>query len=692
MITDIFLKITAPTVPVDDPIQLRSIKLLSMLILSFIGGAFLYSLLQCLVEPDFTPTFYLINGCNAVLAAAFLFNRRGRFCCAGVLALICISGAILFATLMGPPGIYIRYLYGMSLPVMMGSILLSIRGTAILALSDLAGIFLIQLISPNLAFGAIVAPVGIYITMSLLILAGVHHRDNLEKDRQAELVQKEERYRSLVENIGEVIFSLDRAGYFTYISPVVERMTLYKSEEIVGHPFSDFIHPDDLPEIQKSLERLYAGTEETSEFRLIDKDEKIIYVRTTSHLVVEERAPQTITGVATDITVQRKLEAQFHQAQKMETVGRLAGGVAHDFNNLITVIMGYCRMLTMDENLSPDAAGLVMNIKTAAERGAALTRQLLTFSRAQVVQPAVLNINKRLNNFETMLQRLIRENITFTVSYAHEVRSIKIDPAQLEQVMMNLTVNAVDAMPEGGLLKIETANVFLDDDYCRQYKDLKPGNHVMISVTDTGCGMDNQTKEYLFDPFFTTKEAGKGTGLGLSTVYGIVTQSGGHIWFDSKPGKGTTFKIYFPAVDESIEEEMKKGESTGPAAEKKGKLLLVVEDEDELREVMVKILEGFGYRTYAAEDGEEALRLCEGLKGESVDMLITDVVMPGITGKTMAGKLIEMFPGMGVLYVSGYADREIVTHEIVGKGLHFLAKPFSPQVLAVKIREILGEG
>ena len=254
--------------------------------------------------------------------------------------------------------------------------------------------------------------------------------------------------------------------------------------------------------------------------------------------------------------------------------------------------------------------------------------------------------------------------------------------------MMNLTVNAVDAMPDGGLLKIETANVYLDEDYCREYKDLKPGDYVLISVNDTGCGMDNQTKEYIFDPFFTTKEMGKGTGLGLSTVYGIVSQNSGHIWFDSHPRIGTTFKIYFPAVNGSVVEEMKKGDGTDAAA-KIGKLLLVVEDEDELREMMMKLLEGFGYRVYTAEDGEEALRLCEGLESETVDMLITDVVMPGITGKLLAMKLIEKFPEMGVLYISGYTDREIVTNEIVGEGLSFLAKPFSPQALTVKIREAL---
>lgn len=689
---DFLQRLTLPSVPIDDPIRLRSMKLLSMLILSFIGGAFLYSLLQIAFEPDFTPTFFLINGCNAILAAAFFFNRKGRYRCARVLALICISGAILFATMMGPPEIYIRYLYGMSLPVIMGSILLPKKGTRILALSDLAGIFLIQFITPGLTFGLVIAPLGIYITMSLLILAGVHHRDDLERERQTELVQKEEQYRSMIENIGEVIFSLDKEGHFIYISPVVERVTLYKSEDIIGRPFSDFVHPDDLPEVKRSMGRLLEGVEEISEFRLVDKDGKILHIRTTSHVIGEKGVPGFITGVATDITVQRKLEAQFHQAQKMETVGRLAGGVAHDFNNLITVIMGYCRMLTMDENLPADAAGLVMNIKTAAERGAALTRQLLTFSRTQDVQPVVMNINKRLANFESMLQRLIRENITFTVSYGLKVHSIKIDPAQLEQVMMNLTVNAVDAMPDGGLLKIETANVFLDEDYCREYNDLKPGEYVVISVNDTGCGIDNQTKEYIFDPFFTTKEMGKGTGLGLSTVYGIVTQNGGHIWFDSHPGIGTTFKIFFPAVDESAADEMKKGECTGPAFEKKkGKVLLVVEDEDELREMMVKLLKGFGYRVYAAEDGEEALRLCEGLENEAVDMLITDVVMPGITGKSLAVKLSEKFPGMGVLYISGYTDREIVINEIVGAGLTFLAKPFSPQALAVKIREILKE-
>jgi len=677
---------------IDDPLELHSMKLLSMLILSFIGGALLYSILQFLVEPDFLPAFIWINGCNAILGFAFFLNKNGRYREAKILTLVCISAAILLATQLGPPAVYSRYLYGMIIPVVLGSILLSLRGTMLLALANLAAVLILVALSPYITIAAVIDPLGIYITVSLLILVGVHHNSRMEDNRQIEIIQKEERYRSLVENIGEVIFSLDIDGYITYMSPVVERVTQFKAEELVGKHFSELVHDEDLPELKKSLERLYSGIEEASEFRLIDRDKNQLHVRTTSHLVTENGVPIGITGVATDITQQKRLETQFLQSQKMETLGRLAGGIAHDFNNLLTVILGYCQMLTMEDTLPPGIDDLVKSIQTAADRGAGLIRQLLAFSRKQIIQPRVLDINQCLDNLETILKRLIRENITFTTVYATGIRSIKVDPAQLEQVIMNLAVNAVDAMPGGGSLKIETADICLDDAYCRQYNDVEPGNYVVLSVIDTGCGMDKKTREYLFDPFYTTKEAGKGTGLGLSTVYGIVKQSGGHIRFDSSPGKGTVFKIYFPGIDEAGEKDVEEENKTKPVVEKRKELLLVVEDEVELRDVMVRVLEGYGYRAFAAKDGETALRMCEELKDEKVDLLITDVMMPGISGRDLAAKLKKLFPGMGVLYVSGYTDRKIVTSDIVGKGMTFLPKPFTPGLLQFRIREVLGKG
>ena len=676
---------------IDNPLELHSMKLLSILILSFIGGALLYSLLQYLVEPDFLPICLWLNGCNVILVFAYFLNKKGYFRQAKILTLVCISAAILLATQLGPPAVYARYFYGMIIPVVLGSILLSLRGTIILALANLAGILLLAALSPFITIGAAADPLGIYITVSLLILVGVRHNGRMQDERQIEIKQKEERYRSLVENIGEVIFSLDIEGHITYMSPVVERVTQFKAEEVVGKHFSELVHDEDLPELEKSLERLYNGIEEAAEFRLIDRDKNQLHVRTTSHLVKENGVPIGITGVATDITQQKRLEIQFLQSQKMETLGRLAGGIAHDFNNLLTVILGYCQMLTMEDTLPPGVDDLIKSIQVSADRGAGLIRQLLAFSRKQIIQPRVLDINQCLDNLETILKRLIRENITFKTVYAPGIRSVKVDPAQLEQVIMNLAVNAVDAMPDGGFLKIETADTYLDDAYCRQYNDVEPGYYVVLSVIDTGCGMDKKTREYLFDPFYTTKEAGKGTGLGLSTVYGIVKQSGGHIRFDSSPGKGTIFKIYFPGLDEAGEKDVEEENKTKPVVEKRKELLLVVEDEVELRDVMVRVLEGFGYRAFAAKDGETAIRLCEELKNEKVDLLITDVMMPGISGRDLAAKLKKLFPGMGVLYVSGYTDRKIVTRDIVGKGMTFLPKPFTPGLLQFRIREVLGK-
>jgi CheY-like chemotaxis protein len=387
------------------------------------------------------------------------------------------------------------------------------------------------------------------------------------------------------------------------------------------------------------------------------------------------------------------MEAQLKQAQKMESVGRLAGTIAHDFNNFITVIMGYCRMLAPDIRGNQPAGNCLKGIQTAAEKAASLTDRLLAFSSQQATKPQILNINEKVVSLENILQTLKGEKITLETSLAAGIHAVKLDPVQLEQVIMNLAVNAIDAMlpmQREGLLRIETANFALNDEYCRQYSDIKPGNYVMLMVSDNGCGMSEETKEQLFEPFFTTKNPGEGYGLGLSTIYGIVKQNNGHIAFESEIGKGTTFKIYFPAS------EIKKQEfKAKPAPEipnislYQKETLLVVEDEVDLRDVIINILQGHGYRTLDVGTGEAALELCSQLKDEKIDMLITDVVMPGMNGKELADALTSLFPGVKVLFISGYTGKRIVTHDILSRGLSFLAKPFSPMELLQKIRLIL---
>lgn len=537
----------------------------------------------------------------------------------------------------------------------------------------------------------LLAVVLIILVIIIMALGSMYRISMAELQERSKLLEKEERYRLLVENIGEAIFTMDTNGYFTYLSPPTERITKYKTKDLLGRHFSSVVYPDDLPAVEDSLKKLFAGINETMEFRFIDKDNKLLYVSTTSRLILNNGLPFAVTGLVTNVTEKKKMEDQLRQSQKMESVGRLAGAIAHDFSNFVTVIMGYCRMLIADIPSEHPSGNFIKGIQTAAERAASLTERLLAFSRRQPAEPRVLNINEQVAGLENILNSLVGENITLEISLDSGIHSIKIDPVQLEQVIMNLVVNAIDAMPQNGTLRIETTNVNLDERYCRQFTDIVPGNYVMIQVTDTGCGMTEETKEFLFEPFFTTKEPGEGTGLGLATVYGIVKQNGGHTWFESELERGTTFKIYFPATasveNNVVEPAPALVEPEITVAQKE--TLLVVEDEADLRDVIINILQGYGYRTHDAGTGEEALELCGQLKSGKIDMLITDVVMPGMNGKELADEMVELYPGIKVLFISGYTGKRIVTHDILSRGLSFLAKPFSPMELLQKIRLIL---
>ena len=375
---------------------------------------------------------------------------------------------------------------------------------------------------------------------------------------------------------------------------------------------------------------------------------------------------------------------QLRLAQKLEAVGQLAGGVAHDFNNILMVQMGYCDLL---ENVLKDENHLanLAQIKDCAKRAAALTRQLLAFSRKQTLQPKVLDLNAVAAKIGEMLRRLIREDIDLVLALENGLGRVKADPGQIEQVIMNLAVNTRDAMPEGGRLTIETANVELDEAYARSHLGASSGPHVMLAITDTGFGMDEKTQSRLFEPFFTTKEQGKGTGLGLATVYGIVKQSGGNIWVYSEPGKGTTFKIYLPRVEAEPEDPAKQAAKT---ARGRGELVMVVEDEPSLRTLFARMIKSLGYRVIVAANGSEALAVVEK-EGLMPDLLITDVVMPGMSGRELAEHLNRRQPGLKVLFTSGYTDNAIVHHGVLDSQTPFLQKPFSTGDLAARISELL---
>ncbi len=369
-------------------------------------------------------------------------------------------------------------------------------------------------------------------------------------------------------------------------------------------------------------------------------------------------------------------------------MGQLAGGVAHDFNNLLTVIKGYSRMLLDDPQHDKRVRANVEQIDAAAERAVSLTRHLLAFSRKQVLQPKVIDLNALMVNLDKMLRRLIGEDIVVETLAAPELGSVKADPGQIEQVIMNLVVNARDAMPKGGKLTLETANVDLDADYAGDHDGVHPGRSVMLAVSDTGVGIDPQIQSRIFEPFFTTKELGRGTGLGLSTAYGIVKQSGGHIWVYSEPGQGTTFKIYFARVDRPAEVIPQVAR---PAAPIRGaETILLVEDDEQVRDLTHSVLTTTGYSVLVAENGPAVAKICEQHRN-AIHLLLTDVVMPGLSGRDVAKQVSARWPNAKVLYMSGYTKNSIVHHGVLDEGTFFLPKPFTPSALTNKVREVLDD-
>ena len=382
-----------------------------------------------------------------------------------------------------------------------------------------------------------------------------------------------------------------------------------------------------------------------------------------------------------------KLEDQLRQSQKMEAIGRLAGGVAHDFNNMLTGIIGYADLILLSLNRDHPLIGKVEEIKKAGKRAASLTQQLLAFSRKQMLQPKVLDLNLVVTDLKTMLQRLIGEDIELKTHLEPSLFRVKVDPNQMGQVLMNLVVNARDAMVRGGRITIETANVVLDQAYGRKKGvSLQPGPYALLEIRDTGTGMDPETRSHIFEPFFTTKELGKGTGLGLSTVYGIVKQSGGYIWVDSQPEEGTTFQIFLPQAEG--ESALKESRPLSPQLLQGSETILVVEDNDLVRDMTSEVLKQYGYKVIEAPGGEKALKVIQEYPGK-IDLLLTDVVMPDLNGRELADQILTLKPGIRVLYMSGYTDNAIVQYGILNPGLAFIEKPFSPELLAEKLRRVL---
>ena len=513
-----------------------------------------------------------------------------------------------------------------------------------------------------------------------------------EKERAIEaLKESEERYKGLFQGASEGILITDiKTKKFLNANPAFCELLGYTEEELIQLDISN-IHPEeDLDHVLHEFEAQAQGEKTLAQnIPCLRKDGTTIYTDIVTGPILMVGRNWNLSFFR-DITERKKLEAQFVQAQKMEAIGTLAGGISHDFNNLLTVIMGHAELALMDINKDNRLYEYIEGIKNAGEHAVSLTSQLLAFSRKQVVKPRNMDFNREINQMEKMVRRLIGEDIEFLTVLEPELWKVHMDPGQMSQVIMNLLVNARGAMPRDGKIIIETANVDLDGGFFHDHGvEEQPGPYVMFVVSDTGIGMNEETQSRIFEPFFTTKERGNGTGLGLSTVYGIVKQNSGYIWVNSELGRGTTFKIYLPKVKRDAESEEK--ERTVTKDYKGSETVLIVEDDDRLRHLAQKILQQYGYRALEAQDGDEALKVCEAHESP-IHLLLTDVVMPGKSGREVAENIQLLWPDTKVIYMSGYLDNTIACHGILASGLNFLEKPFSPKGLARKVREVLDRG
>jgi PAS domain S-box-containing protein len=507
--------------------------------------------------------------------------------------------------------------------------------------------------------------------------------------------ESERIYKELFENNPNPMWVYDRDTLrFLAVNDVAVSHYGYSREEYLGMTIEQIRPPEDIPALRETVRGVPGTIRKAGTWKHLRKNGEIIDAEITTHDLEFGGRPARLV-LATDVTERKRAEAErdtlekhLAQAQRMESIGRLAGGVAHDFNNLLVVILGHAELLLNRPAAADPAMGdSLREIRKAGERAANLTRQLLAFGRKQVLTIRTIDLNRVIAEFEGMLTRLIRESIEVTTHLAPDLGPVEADPFQIEQILLNLCINARDAMPGGGRLTIETINVSLDEEYAKGHTGVRPGPYVMLAVSDTGSGMDAETAGKIFDPFYTTKEKGKGTGLGLSTVYGIVKQHGGNIWVYSEPGRGTIIKVYLPRVDGPAEEE----ETAPPPsvrASREPETVLVVEDDESVRDLVSRMLSGTGYNVLVARSGHEAVVLAKEAK--AIHLLLTDVIMPEMSGRVVAERVAAFHPGVKILYMSGYTDNVVAHHGILEEGVSFLQKPFTTHTLASKVREALG--
>ncbi len=510
------------------------------------------------------------------------------------------------------------------------------------------------------------------------------------KQAEEELRHREEQYRRLIENTPDVVWKADEHGRVFFISEKIEKVFGYTRAEIYSKGerlWFGRMHPDDRGPVREAYTKLFQENRPFDvEYRIQHGDAHWMWWHDRAALIAGRPEERHAEGLLSDVTERKQMEQQLRQKHKMEAIGQLAGGLAHDFNNLLTVIKGNSDILSDTTAQSAAQQRSVEQIRKAADRAASLTRQLLAFTRMQVLQPTVLDLNAVVAELSKMLPRLIGENIEFLLVPDLKLGRVKADRGQLEQIIMNLAVNARDAMPHGGNLVVETKNFVMDEAYAHKHPPAKPGQYVLLAVSDTGHGMDAETQSHIFEPFFTTKEQGKGTGLGLATVYGIVKQSSGFIWLYSEPGRGTTFEVYLPRVDESF--ELTQPRKQAVVATRGTETLLLAEDEEAVRELVAGFLRQNGYTVLEAKNGVEALLLAEQ-QDSTIHMLLTDLMMPKMGGWELAERLLAQRPGLKVLYVSGYSEYTSDQRATKDWRGAFVQKPFSMDVLGQKVREVL---
>jgi PAS domain S-box-containing protein len=502
-------------------------------------------------------------------------------------------------------------------------------------------------------------------------------------------LQATARYRALMEQANDAILIMDLSGRILEANREAERLFGRSRAQIAGRSYDEFVVPEEREDSARRRSQLSRDGTVRVVGRHMERAGGTVVSVDVSGSLVRMGEESRILAILRDVTERQRLEALLLQSQKMESVGRLAGGVAHDFNNLLGVITGYGDLLLREIGEGHPSHKRVVEIRKAADRAAALTRQLLAFSRKQVLHLRVLDLNSVVSGIETMLRRLIGEHIELITVLQPGLGRVKADAGQVEQVIANLTVNARDAMPNGGKLILETGNVELDDMYAAARPDARPGPHVMLAVSDTGHGMDAETLSHMFEPFFTTKGLGQGTGLGLATVYGIVRQVGGQVMVYSEPGRGTSFKIYLPRLEEEMDEAPAPA-PVGPAPTG-SETVLLVEDEPALRTLIHEVLRGAGYRMLQGATPDEALAVAAAHQG-TIHLVLTDVILPSMSGREMADALRTLRPETRALFMSGYTDDAISHHGILEPGTHFMEKPFTSDALLRKVREILDGG